>query len=489
MWFTLLQVWTATNWGDASGSHGAFETVDITAAGDALLLAGLANKPSKEEHAFKSFGNAPGGRATITKVPLAAVTSGTPTASDAAWTVGPIQTPGGFLESCKAVRGLPNGDVAALFFSEAEGNWNTALAVYSAAGARKFLIAIGQYGEGTDMVPTVDGSALYITGHDSGSDGVLSARLVKISAVDGSVVWSRTYRSVPVGSNVGYLNECWGVQATPDGGAILACGTGIEDCSAFSGQDRTDCRADRPVSGADTRPGAIPRAPAVWQSLAIRTNAAGELQWQRVDQYRRASAPQLGSPGWQAHSSASEFVAKTRDGGFMLTQDEQDGVGILKLIGGSGGGGETPSPTPPPSQPTPAPTPSPTPSPPSPPNGDEGCCQTLVPEYGFKYGRNRAVCAAARSAEMGCKPKIRFNQASNICESIGARLCTVQELRRKEAQGVGCGLNRKFAWTSNECTDRRGRAGYMVARTSNGKNQRCKSRNAKAAMVCCADRC
>ena len=58
-----------------------------------------------------------------------------------------------------------------------------------------------------------------------------------------------------------YLNECWGVQATDDGGAIMACGTGVEDCEGFSAYYLHECLNDNTVSGADTRPGAVPRSP------------------------------------------------------------------------------------------------------------------------------------------------------------------------------------------------------------------------------------
>ena len=29
------------------------------------------------------------------------------------------------------------------------------------------------------------------------------------------------------------LDECWGISAISDGGAVMACGTGIEECEMF----------------------------------------------------------------------------------------------------------------------------------------------------------------------------------------------------------------------------------------------------------------
>merc|ERR1712146_248255 len=70
---------------------------------------------------------------------------------------------------------------------------------------------------------------------------------------------------------------------------------------------------------------------AVWQSLAVRTDASGSLLWQRVDQWRSAGSPKLGESGWQQSGSASEYVQPTSDGGYVFIQDEVGGVGILKL--------------------------------------------------------------------------------------------------------------------------------------------------------------
>ena len=112
---------------------------------------------------------------------------------------------------------------------------------------------------------------------------------------------------------------------------MIACGTGIEDCGPFTGQMLTDCQKALPVVGTDSRPGAVARPASVWQSFIIRTDQDGKLLWQRVDQRREPGLPALGSPGWIPTGSASEYVAPTLDGGYILVQDEAVGVGILKL--------------------------------------------------------------------------------------------------------------------------------------------------------------
>lgn len=476
---TGREVWTATDWGDTSGSHGAFETVELD--GDALLLAGLRRNPSKAEFYFKSYGNAPGGRAFVMKLPVsAAASSSPPSSSDADWSVD-VRIPNGVkhFDSVKAVRALPSSGVAALLFAEGGDVYDNAVVALNSNGAIAWgpvpLWAVA--GEGTDMVVANDGAALYVTGH--GEPGT-SARLTKLRANNGAVVWSRYYRSVPMEYSVGYLNECWGVQATADGGAILACGTGLEDCSAFSGQEKRDCKAGREVVG-DLRPDAWPRRAGLWQSLIVRTDGDGNLLWQRVDQHREDGAPPMGSPEWevggrQYPSSASEHVTKTVDGGFAFVQDELAGVGVLRLAPGSGAGS-------PPSGPDPGPSPGP--------GEPEGrCCEDLV-EFGFVYGRDSAVCAAAKWDGVACAMRVSFDDALSTCKSVGARLCSLSELKAKEANGVGCGrLKKKHVWTEEACERSRGH-GHIVARAKDGRKKRCmrSDRRKKAAMLCCASSC
>ena len=145
-------------------------------------------------------------------------------------------------------------------------------------------------------------------------------------ASDGSLVWSKAYGSCGVPNQCGHTfikNECWGLAATSDGGVVLACGTGIENCNGMSGAMRSDCDADAgtPLL-ADTRAGAVARSAAVWQSLIVRTDADGNLQWMRTDQYRGSDDAPLGTSGWQQSSSASEYVAKCADGGLIFVNDE-----------------------------------------------------------------------------------------------------------------------------------------------------------------------
>ena len=156
----------------------------------------------------------------------------------------------------------------------------------------------------------------------------LPGRLTKVS-LTGGWLWSRSYSAIDYaikGHSKAIKNECWGVESVVDG-YILGCGTGIENCPEDGSAFDIACSNGT----VDSREGAFSRVAGVWQSLIIKADLSGVLDWQRVDQFRPGDAPALGEPGWQRRSSASEYVIPTPDGGFYSVNDEVSGIGILKL--------------------------------------------------------------------------------------------------------------------------------------------------------------
>ena len=134
-------------------------------------------------------------------------------------------------------------------------------------------------------------------------------------------------------------HECWGVIALPQGaGYAITCGTGIEPEQCNSGLPKAVEKNCTKGIG-DNRPGAVPRAPDIWQSMVALTSTKGELQWQRVDSYRppHSHAP-LGASG----GSAAEWGVLTSQGGVLVCMDDPaaGSLGLMKLqpqklIGGS----------------------------------------------------------------------------------------------------------------------------------------------------------
>ena len=68
------------------------------------------------------------------------------------------------------------------------------------------------------------------------------------------------------------FDECWGISSTLDGGAVMACGTGIEECEIFENNDElyNKCSND-------------PRT--TWRSLLIRVDNNGKKIWQHLDSF------------------------------------------------------------------------------------------------------------------------------------------------------------------------------------------------------------
>ena len=234
---TGAEAWTATDFGDSAGSHGAWEGIGLTAAGDFAVLGGFYEKASTDEMAFRSYGNS-GAKAVVMQLPVSALAGGSaPTSSSASWT-----TTWADRGTAKAVCPFTNGEVAVLLWTD-DTSKATALVKLTPSGATAWgpLEFGATHGEGTELAVTADQSALFMTGHNdcdpSTASSGLCGKLSKIAAADGSLSWTQTYSSCGVPNECGYVhikNECWGVLPMADGGAVLSCGTGIEDCTGMT---------------------------------------------------------------------------------------------------------------------------------------------------------------------------------------------------------------------------------------------------------------
>eukprot|EP00948_MAST-09A_sp_MAST-9A-sp1_P001117 g1117.t1 len=322
-------LWTAKSFGDGAGSTGAYEM--ISKSSDAVYLSGLMEKPDLDEMSFKSYGNTEGGKAFVQKILLSKLAgTSAPTASDVAWT----KTFASY-STAHAVRYFDSKLAVLLWNPDKQAG---ALVLNSATGDTVWgpLDYHTHQGEGTDIQVTPSKASIAIIGHGAVTTGSLSAKLTSIKAADGVREWTKAYSS---GGNPKLIkNECWGLLALSDG-FVAACGTGIENCNNLSGQDKTDCDN----GDGDKRAGAYKRSAGVWQALTIRTDSSGKLLWQRVDQFKPKDAPALGETGWEALSSAAEFVSPTANGFYFNTNDEVSGVGIQQFYNNAS---STPAPTP-----------------------------------------------------------------------------------------------------------------------------------------------
>ena len=102
------------------------------------------------------------------------------------------------------------------------------------------------------------------------------------------------------------------MQALPNGGMVVACGTGIEGCgpSVLQGiVPLAECQVD-------------PRQ--TWRSYVVTLDAAGVIQWVRVDSFVEPGPGGVGT-------SAAEYVAVDQNGDLLVTTDQGFGIGMMKI--------------------------------------------------------------------------------------------------------------------------------------------------------------
>jgi len=144
-----------------------------------------------------------------------------------------------------------------------------------------------------------------------------------------------------------------------------------------------------------------------------------------------------------------------------------------------------PAPVPPPvTAPVTAPVPAPVTAPVSPPtSGGSSTCADLG--WGNAASRgSTSVCGESDLSLGGCSGAVAWAAAEAFCSSAGARMCTVVELQADEARASGCGLDRKWVWSSDVCS-----GGYMMlpGSSKNPDAPTCESAGAVAdGARCCA---
>ncbi len=146
---------------------------------------------------------------------------------------------------------------------------------------------------GMDLGP--DGS-IFLGGHTLSGTANWDTYTIKLDP-EGNQIWART-RGNPRGFNPTWIHdETWGIKATPEGGCVIAAGTGDEysysECNGGVCSDQ-------------------------WEAYVVKFAAGGDLEWQETYS--------LG-PG---QDWAAEDIDLTRDGGAIVAVDDSQ-FGFLKL--------------------------------------------------------------------------------------------------------------------------------------------------------------
>lgn len=94
-----------------------------------------------------------------------------------------------------------------------------------------------------------------------------------------------------------------------------------------------------------------------------------------------------------------------------------------------------------------------------------------------------------RATKSQCHNNVDFPTSLALCAAVGARLCTVDEMKHDETRGTGCGFDGQAIWTSTRGTCG---AGSFVSIAGNSMNAddfppKCTSIGTKLYARCCAE--
>ena len=141
-------------------------------------------------------------------------------------------------------------------------------------------------------------------GHGGKTSGILDSYLTGLD-LNGTIQWSEEFgdpfggvdkfAGLGAGNPLLIYDESWGIQATDEGGMIVASGTGIEGCQPWQGTDTNQTRI-----GILNECQADPRND--WRGMITKFDANGNMVWQRVDSF-------LSPEGDATVSSACEYIS------------------------------------------------------------------------------------------------------------------------------------------------------------------------------------
>ena len=316
-------IWNVTLPSKHSSGESAFESIQLTKDGGLIATGFVAGKKGELE-GFKSYGNPQSGNAFLMYLDAEQI-SASSNNPQPTWEQFYNQALSG-----KAVREITGHGRGYVLASSNRDEKPVAMVLrIDGNGELIWSKKYPKHGELTDITllrtkGLLEGFAL--AGHRHLLDGGVDGIITKIST-DGSVVWNKSYGN-PVGGN-GIFNgldagnkkliydECWSIQSTEDGGAIMACGTGIEGCEPYP--EDTELFAECIDDPRNT-----------WRSMLLRVNQKGDLIWQRVDSYQFVEDND-GGENEEVPSSASEYVIITNEGHIASITDLAFGIGLQLL--------------------------------------------------------------------------------------------------------------------------------------------------------------
>ena len=102
------------------------------------------------------------------------------------------------------------------------------------------------------------------------------------------------------------------------------------------------------------------------------------------------------------------------------------------------------------------------------------------------YGSS-AVCGESDLSPLaGCSGSLSYEDATNFCLGVGARLCTLDEMSNDEVRGTGCNYADDQLWTQTSCGDDSHYTQY--GSSGAGDSSSCASDSETRYVRCCADK-
>eukprot|EP00937_MAST-01D_sp_MAST-1D-sp2_P006540 g6540.t1 len=320
---------------------GAIEFVDMDRATGDLLLAGYVNGvKDMNTGELKSGGKPDLCHAFAGRLPKAALQgtdqAGAPKPADLApgWDLYDLRptfraikgdanhssvVTGGAI-SGSSVRALDDGGAVLLTRVKFDGGDETVAVRLAADGSTAWSTAISQQVQAADIAGPPSGDWFVVTGFGAGPLHGIDGQWTRIDGDTGEAAWTRTYGYYvpgkrPFERNTYIGEECWGLQYVHDEhgeGVVTACGMGPESFNCPEPAKQNAMQKD-----------ACDGFGLEWRNFNIRLRPDGTRAWQTVDSY--VSADGLRENG------ASEYIALTKDGGAVVFNDNDSGIGLVKI--------------------------------------------------------------------------------------------------------------------------------------------------------------
>ena len=297
----------------------AFESILIT-SDQGLILSGVTNSHKDSFEGFKSYGNPQSGETLVMYFDKETLISDNPPTKPS-WEITLKNSRSGI-----TIKEITEDNSFAIATKTNNEEGIAKIIKIDSRGKVVWSKKYPNFGEITDIdISSLSGreDGIFISGHKHDDFGGIDGSIGKVS-LDGKLIWNFSFGN-PLGGKNKFseiknknekmvLDECWGISAISDGGAVMACGTGIEECEMFENDNKLyeQCSND-------------PRT--TWRSLLIRVDKNGKQLWQHVDSFA--------FPGeedeFDVPSTASEYVFITSDNHIASVVDLGFGIGLQIL--------------------------------------------------------------------------------------------------------------------------------------------------------------